>query len=60
MFIHPDLLPSEFGGNEAEYDKLSWLRTVMSKNSFQHTCATMVAVAEQLNEHLKQDVNREN
>ncbi|XP_028405065.1 LOW QUALITY PROTEIN: clavesin-1-like [Dendronephthya gigantea] len=60
MFIHPDLLPSEFGGNEPGYDKLSWLRTVMSKNSFQHTCATMIAVAEQLNEHLKHDTEREN
>jgi predicted dithiol-disulfide oxidoreductase (DUF899 family) len=53
MFLHPDLLPAEFGGNKPEYDKLSWLRTVMAKNSFQHTCQTMAAVAEQLNGHLQ-------
>ena len=54
MFIHPDLLPAEFGGNKPEYDKMSWLRTVMAKNCFRNTCQTMAAVVEQLNEDLRE------
>ena len=54
MFIRPDLLPAEFGANKPEYDRMSWLRTVMAKNSFRNTCQTMAAVVEQLNGDLRE------
>ena len=50
--------PAEFGGNQPAYDKVSWLRTLLAKNSFQHTCETMAAVAAQLNGHLSKSAKK--